>query len=176
MSYSIEKENFSDVIGYIKREMAERRRLVIERNCRDLEEVWTQPPTTDIGRPPPYILLIVEEWSYLYEDARDVADAILRAAADGRALGIQVLVGAHRPETLSSFPAHIRLALKMYNEAEAIEFVCMPISVPYIAGRGVLIRARQRVPVQIAMAQEREFRLVVEQMRTALALASPVEQ
>ncbi|OPX08342.1 FtsK/SpoIIIE domain-containing protein [Mycobacterium sp. AT1] len=166
--FSIDQPAWADVVGVVRHEMNERRALLVEHNCRDFDELWSEPLRRGAAEtPPPYLLLVVEEWSYLQDDDAEVAQVILRAAHQGRALGIQVLAGAQNPERLSQFPAHIRLALRMYDERAASEFAHIPISVPRIPGRAVLVRDGMQLPLQIAMAQSSELDEIAQRMRGA---------
>jgi DNA translocase FtsK/SpoIIIE-like protein/SEFIR domain-containing protein len=164
-TYSIEEDSFGSVSDVIRQEMADRRRLLVERQCQDFDELWAKARRGSASQPPPYVLVIVEEWSYLHYDHPEVVETILRAAHQGRALGIQFLVGSQIPESLSSFPAHIRLALRMYDERGALEFAHVPISVPRIPGRAVLLRGGEQFLLQIAMSTTEELRRIIDSMR-----------
>jgi FtsK/SpoIIIE family/SEFIR domain len=162
--YSPDMEEFESVPALLKREMAMRRSLLVKRHCDDLGELWAKYPHDD---PPPYLLVVVEDWGSLSYDKPDVVEAVLSVARFGRAAGIQVVVGSQQAETLGTFPAHLRVAFRMYDDREALDFAHMPISVPHIPGRAVLIVAGEQRPFQVADNSREAVRSLVETLREA---------
>ena len=140
----------------LRAEMHRRERLLTHAGLTDVADLDPADPAT-----PARLLVVVDELRALVDDLPDAAATLARLAAQGRALGVHLLLATQRPG--GAAPADLRanvllrIALRVADEADSRELVGTPDAAHLDAaapGRA-LVRAGSRaaVPVQVARAR-----------------------
>ena len=109
--------------------------------------------------PPPRIVVVVDEFRVLSESHPQSLDTLIRLAAQGRSLGLHVVVSTQRPSgsVSAAMRANIeaRLALRCTNVADSVDIIgdSAASELPRIPGRAILAGLGE---VQLAWAPDAE--------------------
>jgi len=139
----------------LRAELQRRERLLSRARARDLAELDPDAPGT-----PPRLLVVVDELRALVDDAPDAGPALARLAAQGRALGIHLVLATQRPAGAVGADLRanvgVRIALRVRDEADSADLIDapdaahLPVDRP---GRAVVRRGSgPLVHVQVARA------------------------
>lgn len=137
-------------------ELRRRERIVARAGVRDVEEL--QPAA---GSPvPPRLLVVIDEFRALADDLPELVPGLARAAAQGRSLGVHLVLATQRPA--GAVPAELRanvslrVALRVVDAADSVDLVGVPDAARIDSrtpGRCVLVRGGGAAePVQVARA------------------------
>ncbi|AOT05166.1 FtsK/SpoIIIE domain-containing protein [Arthrobacter sp. U41] len=128
-------------------EVRRREELLASYRAADLTAYETLDPS---GPPLPHLVLIIDEFRMLVDDAPESLAELMRIAAIGRSLGIHLVMATQRPQGAVS--ADIRanvtscIALRVQSDVESIDVINsrlaagIPITSP---GRGYLVRGNE---------------------------------
>ncbi len=138
----------------LRSELRRREELLRAAGLGDLEELRTRGPA------PPRILVVVDELRALRDDLPDVLPALVRLAAQGRSLGIHLVLATQRPggalDAQVRANVALRICLRVTDPAESADVVDVPDAAALPAdrpGRAVLRRGHaEPVTVQTAWA------------------------
>lgn len=146
-------------------ELRRRERIVARAGVRDVEEL--EPAA---GCPvPPRLLVVIDEFRALADDLPELVPGLARAAAQGRSLGVHLVLATQRPA--GAVPAELRanvslrVALRVVDPADSVDLVGVPDAARIDSGtpgRCVLVRgggAAQAVQVARAGASGRHRRV-----------------
>ena len=143
------------VLHSLRAEVRRRERLIAEAGARDLlgYRALSRPGST----PVPRLLVVVDEFRVLADDAPDVLGQFVRLAATGRSLGIHLVLATQRPGGVVSTDiranAGLRIALRVQDPAESRDVVDRPDAAwlpPSAPGRAVVVGAGVDVTLQTA--------------------------
>ena len=143
------------VLHSLRAEVRRRERLIAEAGARDLlsYRAVAGPGAT----PVPRLLVVVDEFRVLAEDAPDVLGQFVRVAATGRSLGIHLVLATQRPGGVVSTDIRantgLRIALRVQDPAESRDVVDRPDAAwlpPSAPGRAVVVGAGVDVVLQTA--------------------------
>ena len=132
-------------------ELADRKRAAAAAGASSYDE-WS-------GARPPRLVVVVDEFQEIAAADRDFLPQLARLAAQGRSLGIHLVLATQRPAGAVS--AEIRanisatLALRTASESESRDLIGTPdaaLIAADIPGRAVLLRAGALEPLQVAVA------------------------
>lgn len=142
----------------LRAELRRRERLLAAAGAADLRRLDADDPTT-----PPRLVVVVDELRALVDDVPDAVDVLARIAAQGRALGVHLVLATQRPAGVvtADLRANVgqRVALRVADEADSRDVVDAPDAAridPAHPGRAV-VRVGARAPrtVQVARARHR---------------------
>ncbi|BDO42881.1 FtsK/SpoIIIE domain-containing protein [Cellulomonas sp. NTE-D12] len=146
-------------------ELRRRERIVARAGVRDVDEL--QPA---VGCPvPPRLLVVIDEFRALADDLPELVPGLARAAAQGRSLGVHLVLATQRPA--GAVPAELRanvslrVALRVVDPADSVDLVGVPDAARIDSGtpgRCVLVRgggAAEAVQVARAGASGRHRRV-----------------
>jgi len=143
------------VLHSLRAEVRRRERVLAEAGARDLlgYRALARPGST----PVPRLLVVVDEFRVLADDAPDVLGQFVRLAATGRSLGIHLVLATQRPGGVVSTDiranAGLRIALRVQDPAESRDVVDRPDAAwltPSAPGRAVVVGAGVDVTLQTA--------------------------
>ncbi|WP_263729325.1 FtsK/SpoIIIE domain-containing protein [Cellulomonas sp. SG140] len=104
-------------------ELRRRERIVARAGVRDVQEL--QPA---VGRPvPPRLLVVIDEFRALADDLPELVPGLARVAAQGRSLGVHLVLATQRPA--GAVPAELRanvslrVALRVVDAADSVDLV-----------------------------------------------------
>lgn len=140
----------------LRAELRRRERVLAAAGVADLRAL--DPDAPDV---PPRLVLVVDELRALADDVPDAMAVLARTAAQGRALGVHLVLATQRPAgaVTADLRANVtqRVALRVADEADARDVVDVadPAHLdPAHPGRAVLrVGARAPRPVQVARAR-----------------------
>ncbi|WP_456847707.1 FtsK/SpoIIIE domain-containing protein, partial [Cellulomonas sp. P5_C6] len=143
------------ILAALRAELRRRETLLAAAGVRDLLELDPADPGT-----PPRLLVVVDELRALTEDLPDSSAALTRIAAQGRALGIHLVLATQRPAGAVGADLRanvaVRVALRVTDPADSTDVLDAPDAAlidPATPGRAWLRRgSRSLEPVQIARA------------------------
>lgn len=128
----------------LRAELRRREALLASAGVDDLDRLWASPGTPP---PPPRLLVVVDELRALADDLPDALAALLRLAAQGRSLGIHLVLATQRPGGAVGPDLRanltLRIALRVTDPAESRDVVDVPDAAfidPAVPGRAVLRR------------------------------------
>ncbi len=143
----------SRVLHSLRAEVRRRESLLGAAGARDLDAYQALPAQ----EPLPRLLVVVDEFRVLADDAPDVLGQFVRLAATGRSLGIHLVLATQRPGGVVSTDiranAGLRIALRVQDPAESRDVVdrpdaaWLPASAP---GRAVVVGADVDAVLQTA--------------------------
>ncbi len=150
----------------LRHELRLRERLVADHGVGDLTELRTvlraraadRPGGPELSTPPPRLVVVVDEFRALADDLPDFLPDLVRIAAQGRSLGMHLVLATQRPGGAVSADMRanlaLRIALRVTDEADSYDIVgtpdaaAIPVDVP---GRAVVRRGASPVElVQVA--------------------------
>ena len=143
------------VLASLRAELRRREAVLAAAGARDLLELDPADPTT-----PPRLLVVVDELRALTEDVPDASAALTRIAAQGRALGVHLVLATQRPAGAvgADLRANValRIALRVTDQADSTDVLDAPDAArldPATPGRAWVRRGtRPLEPVQVARA------------------------
>ncbi len=142
----------------LRAELRRRERALAAAGVPDLRHLDPDAPAT-----PPRLLVVVDELRALVDDVPEAVDVLTRIAAQGRALGVHLVLATQRPAGVvtADLRANVtqRVALRVADDADSRDVVDMPDAArldPARPGRA-LVRVGSRAPraVQVARARRR---------------------
>ncbi|HUX70425.1 MAG TPA: FtsK/SpoIIIE domain-containing protein, partial [Cellulomonadaceae bacterium] len=157
----------------LRHELRLRERLVAEHGVGDLAQLRAAWSAQHLGRatgagpattaPPPRLLVVVDEFRALADDLPDFLPDLLRIAAQGRSLGMHLVLATQRPGGAVNADMRanlaLRIALRVTDEADSHDIVGAPdaAAIPAdVPGRAVVRRGASPVElVQVAHADLR---------------------
>ena len=148
----------------LRAELSRRERALASAGVGDLATLRARragvPRTSGEPAPPPRLLVVVDEFRALTEDLPSFVPGLLRLAAQGRSLGIHLVLATQRPagavgpELRANLA--LRIALRVTDAADSLDVIDSPDAARIPAalpGRAILRRgAGPPEPVQIAQA------------------------
>ncbi|WP_421734425.1 FtsK/SpoIIIE domain-containing protein [Cellulomonas sp.] len=143
------------VLTALRAELRRREQVLAATGARDLAEL----DPTGAGTPP-RLLVVVDELRALVEDVPEAAAALTRIAAQGRALGVHLVLATQRPAGAvgADLRANValRIALRVTDQADSTDVLDAPDAAlidPAVPGRAWVRRGtRPLEPVQVARA------------------------
>lgn len=125
-------------LASLRAELARRERTLAAAGARSLTELL------DGGNALPRLLVIVDEFRTLADSHPDMLDALVRLAAQGRSLGIHLILATQRPagavtaDMRANLP--IRLCLRVLEPADSLDVLgdSTATDLPAIPGRAIL--------------------------------------
>jgi S-DNA-T family DNA segregation ATPase FtsK/SpoIIIE len=146
------------VLSGLRAEVHRRERLVAAAGVRDVAELDPADAAT-----PPHLLVVLDEFRALVDDLPDLVPGLGRLAAQGRSLGIHLVLATQRPAGAvhSDLRANVtaRIALRVADPGDSLDVVDAPDAASIPADRpglAVLRTAAARPrPVQVAMPAPR---------------------
>jgi S-DNA-T family DNA segregation ATPase FtsK/SpoIIIE len=145
----------SRVLHSLRAEVRRRERLLAAAGARDLAGYRALPGGGP--EPVPRLLVVVDEFRVLAEDAPDVLGQFVRLAATGRSLGIHLVLATQRPGGVVSADiranAALRIALRVQDVGESRDVVDRPDAAflpPAAPGRAVVVGAGLDAHLQTA--------------------------
>jgi len=114
------------VLHSLRAEVRRRERLMAAAGARDIDQLRR----TAVGATVPRLLVVVDEFRVLAEDAPDVLAEFVRLAATGRSLGLHLVLATQRPAGVVSADiranAGLRIALRVQDPGESRDVVDRP--------------------------------------------------
>lgn len=143
------------VLTALRAELRRRERVLTAAGARDLLDLDPAAPGT-----PPRLLVVVDELRALTEDVPDASGTLARIAAQGRALGVHLVLATQRPAGAvgADLRANValRIALRVADVADSTDVLDAPDAAridPATPGRAWLRRgSRPLEAVQVAQA------------------------
>ncbi|MBO0922825.1 AAA family ATPase [Cellulomonas sp. zg-ZUI222] len=145
-------------LGWLRAELRRRERLLADAGCTDLTDLGPTRRAT-----PARLLVVVDELRALVDDLPEAAGALARLAAQGRALGMHLVLATQRPA--GAVPADLRanvglrIALRVAGEDDSRDVIgCADAAHldPAVPGRALLrVAARPVAVLQVASARRR---------------------
>ena len=140
-------------------ELRRRERVLAGRSARDLGELDPADPGT-----PPRLLVVVDEFRALADDLPDLVPSLARLAAQGRSLGVHLVLATQRPA--GAVPADLRanvalrMVLRVADGADSADLVGVPEAAGFDRpGLALLARGSAHPElVQVARAVPRRAR------------------
>ena len=123
-------------ISGLRAELRRRKLLLAEYNVSDIAAL---PPGTL-----PRLMVVLDEFRALTEELPDAIDQLLRVAAQGRSLGVHLVLATQRASGAISAEVRAnvsaRLALRVVDAADSVDLLEAPTAadLPFVAGRAVL--------------------------------------
>jgi S-DNA-T family DNA segregation ATPase FtsK/SpoIIIE len=143
------------VLTSLRAELRRRERLLAAAGVADLGDL----PRPADGHDLPRLVVVVDEFRVLAEEAPDVLDGLVRVAVVGRSLGVHLVLATQRPAGVVSADIRantsLRIALRVADPGESRDVVDVPDAAalpPATPGRAVLSRAGDLTVVQAARA------------------------
>ncbi|MFI2296900.1 FtsK/SpoIIIE domain-containing protein [Isoptericola sp. NPDC019571] len=159
----------------LRAELRRREHVLARHGAADLTAL---PP--GVPDAPPRLVVVVDEFRALADDLPDFLPGLLRVAAQGRSLGVHLVLATQRPAGAVSADVRAnvsaRLALRVVDAADSFDVVETPAAariVPGTPGRAVLRRGSEP-PVALQCAHASGLPTTAEdQVRRAPAWGSP---
>lgn len=160
-------------------ELRRRERIVARAGVRDVEEL---PPAAGCAVPP-RLLVVIDEFRALADDLPELVPGLARAAAQGRSLGVHLVLATQRPA--GAVPAELRanvslrVALRVVDPGDSVDLVGVPDAARIASGtpgRCVLVRgggAAEAVQVARAGASGRHRRVQLARPATEAVGGGP---
>ncbi len=156
------------ILAALRAELRRREALLAAAGARDLRDLDPTDPAT-----PPRLLVVVDELRALTEDLPDSSAALTRIAAQGRALGVHLVLATQRPAGAvgADLRANVslRVALRVTDPADSTDVLDAPDAAQIEAatpGRAWVRRgSRPLEPVQVARAVAEPSAAVVRPAR-----------
>lgn len=143
----------------LRAELRRRERALASAGAGDLRRLDPEDPAT-----PPRLVVVVDELRALADDVPGATEVLARVAAQGRALGVHLVLATQRPAGVvtADLRANVtqRVALRVADEADARDVVDTvdPARLdPAVPGRAVL-RVGARAPRHVQVARARRSR------------------
>ncbi|WP_028050339.1 FtsK/SpoIIIE domain-containing protein [Cellulomonas sp. URHD0024] len=143
------------VLSGLRAELRRRERVLVAAGARDVAELDPHSPET-----PARLLVVVDELRALTEDVPDASGALARLAAQGRALGVHLVLATQRPAGAigADLRANVslRIALRVADATDSTDVLEAPDAAaidPRTPGRALVRRGSlELVAVQVARA------------------------
>nr|NLD39798.1 hypothetical protein [Actinomycetales bacterium] len=119
--------------------LRQRERLLHEAGCRDIGELEALRPGSM-----PRLVLVVDEFRALADDHPEIMDQLLRLGAQGRSLGVHLIVATQRPagavgpDLRANMPLRICLRVAEVGDSHDVLGSGAAASLPRIPGRALL--------------------------------------
>ncbi|MFI2754607.1 FtsK/SpoIIIE domain-containing protein [Cellulomonas sp. P22] len=132
----------------LRAELRAREHAIAEAGCTDLAGLWAARAAGSPGPPPPpRLLVVVDEFRALAEEVPDFVPGLVRLAAQGRSLGMHLVLATQRPAgaVTPELRANIalRVALRVTDVTDSLDVLDAPDAAAVPAdrpGRAVLRR------------------------------------
>lgn len=156
----------------LRHELRLRERLVAAHGVSDLDQLrsaWTAhasgpapSPAEPVG-PPPRLLVVVDEFRALADDLPGFLPDLLRIAAQGRSLGMHLVLATQRPGGAVSADMRanisLRIALRVTDEADSLDVVGVPDAARIPAGvPGRAVVRRGTAPAELVQVAHADVR------------------
>lgn len=107
---------------------------------------------------PPRLVIVVDEFRELTVDLPDFLTDLVRVAAQGRSLGVHLILATQRPAGAISAEIRanmaIRIALRTTSDADSVDIVGLPDAAHFtVPGRAVLATGQDVRTIQVASTQ-----------------------
>ncbi|MDM8084657.1 FtsK/SpoIIIE domain-containing protein [Cellulomonas cellasea] len=147
----------------LRAELRRREHALAEAGCADVSAWWARHVPGAGPTPPPRLLVVIDEFRALADEAPDFVPGLLRLAAQGRSLGMHLVLATQRPAGAvnADLRANIalRIALRVTDAAESLDVLDAPDAALLPAnrpGRAVLRRGNGPVEhLHVAQARAR---------------------
>ncbi len=134
------------IVASLRAVLRQREQLLAAAHARDISELTS---------PPARLVIVVDEFRALADDVPDALDQLVRLAAQGRSLGVHLILATQRPggavtaDMRANMP--LRVALRTTESADSHDLIGLDTAsrLPRIPGRAVLLDGRPHT-VQIA--------------------------
>lgn len=144
----------------LRAELASRERTLAAAGVADLASLWLAHDAGTTGTvPPPRLLVVVDEFRAMADEHPDFLPGLLRLAAQGRSLGMHLVLATQRPAGAigPDLRANIslRVALRVTDAAESVDVLDVPDAasiLPSTPGRA-LVRRGTAGPEWVQVAQ-----------------------
>ena len=144
----------------LRAELARRERTLAAAGSTDLAALWlAHDAGATSSAPPPRLLVVVDEFRAMADEHPDFLPGLLRLAAQGRSLGMHLVLATQRPAGAigPDLRANIslRIALRVTDAAESIDVLDIPDAAsirPSTPGRAV-VRRGTAAPEWVQVAQ-----------------------
>lgn len=164
------------VLTSLRAELRRREAVLAAHGARDLLELDPDDPAT-----PPRLLVVVDELRALTEDVPDASAALTRIAAQGRALGVHLVLATQRPAGAVGADLRanlaLRIALRVTDQADSTDVLDAPDAAridPATPGRAWVRRGtRPLEPLQVARAVATAAAPTVRAARTWSDVGTP---
>lgn len=149
------------IVTSLRAVLRERERLLAAEGCREL---------TELAAPPPRLVIVVDEFRALADDVPDTLDQLVRLAAQGRSLGVHLILATQRPggAVTADMRANIplRIALRTTETADSLDLIGTEAAsrLAAIPGRAILADGGHS-PVQIAWTSAPEAEVAAIRQR-----------
>lgn len=127
----------------LQAELVRRERLLASAGARDLDELRRRRAASDTD-PPGRLLVAVDEFRVLADEHPDLLDGLVRLAAQGRSLGIHLVLATQRPAgaVTADMRANLALAvcLRVTSPADSLDVLGVPDAarLPRVPGRALV--------------------------------------
>lgn len=156
----------------LRHELRLRERLVAAHGVSDLDQLrsaWAArasgpaPSPTELVEPPPRLLVVVDEFRALADDLPGFLPDLLRIAAQGRSLGMHLVLATQRPGGAVSADMRanisLRIALRVTDEADSLDIVGVPDAARIPAGvPGRAVVRRGTAPAELVQVAHADVR------------------
>ncbi|SNU01535.1 FtsK/SpoIIIE family protein [Ruaniaceae bacterium KH17] len=157
------------IITSLRAALRERERVLAAQHARDISE---------LDDPPPRLVIVVDEFRALADDVPDTLDQLVRLAAQGRSLGVHMILatqrpsGAVTPDMRANIP--LRIALRATESADSHDLIGTDAAARLAAvpGRAVVVDGTHRV-AQIAWTPDPAAEVAAIRRRWAGCHATP---
>ena len=138
------------IVASLRAVLRQREHILAAANVRDIAELES---------PPARLVIVVDEFRALADDVPDALDQLVRLAAQGRSLGVHLILATQRPggavtaDMRANMP--LRIALRTTEIADSHDLIGLDAAarLPRVPGRAVLLDGHPRT-VQIAWAND----------------------
>jgi len=161
----------------LRAELRRREHTLAAAGCADLAALWaaTAPGSPT---PPPRLLVVVDEFRALADEAPDFIPGLLRLAAQGRSLGMHLVLATQRPAGAvnADLRANIalRIALRVTDATESLDVIDVPDAAGLPADRpGRAALRRSNGPVELLQVAQIRAPGTRPPVRLAPAWATP---
>jgi S-DNA-T family DNA segregation ATPase FtsK/SpoIIIE len=154
-------------------ELRRRERLFVPVGAADLNAYRATPGVPHLPR----LIIVIDEFAALAEDAPELLHGLVSVAQRGRSLGIQLVLATQRPAGIVSADIRantsLRIALRVNDTSESIDVIGTGDAAtidPTHAGRAIMVRAGARTGIQIAQVSGQVAR---DPLRTGVVRLMP---
>ena len=163
----------------LRAELRRREHVLAEAACADLAELWARHVPGSGPPPPPRLLVVIDEFRALADEAPDFVPGLLRLAAQGRSLGMHLVLATQRPAgaVTPDLRANItlRIALRVTDTAESLDVIEAPDAAHLPVNRpGRAVLRRGNAPVEHFQVAQARGPGAMEPVRLAAPWSAPI--